>query len=264
MQEDNAIGVIGGLGPYAGIDLVRKIFDSTQASRDQDHLPVVLISFPGRIPDRSAYIADAAAPNPVPALTEILRRLDTAGCAVAGMPCNTAHAPVIFEPMAEAMEREGRRVRLINMIDACAESIAEHHPAVRAVGILGTSATLGQRLYDRALERVGLEPVRPADDFQASTVNPVIFDPEWGIKACGNPPTERARRQLIEGVRHLKARGADAVILGCTELPLALPEPEIEGVPLIDSTLALARTLIARTFPDRLRRPAEPALAAQG
>jgi aspartate racemase len=253
MHEQNAIGVVGGLGPYAGLDLVRKVFDVTLAAADQEHLPVVLVSFPGHIPDRSTYINDISAPNPLPSLTEILRRLDDAGCSVAGMPCNTAHASAIFEPLNRAMELEGRRVRLLNMIDASAEAVREVAPEARRVGILGTNTTLGQRLYDRALEAIGLEAVTPDDEVQQELVNPVIFDGEYGIKAQSNPVTPRARRQLVEAIRHLRERGADAVILGCTELPLAIPEHELEGVPLIDSTLSLARALVAATFPEKLR-----------
>src|SRR5690606_12170827 len=125
-DERNAIGVVGGLGPYAGLDLVKKIFDHTSAATDQEHLPVALISYPGQIPDRSSYIADQTKPNPVPALADILRRLEDAGCVVAGMPCNTAHAPVIFDVLQETMAREGRRIRLLNMIEASAESVLRH------------------------------------------------------------------------------------------------------------------------------------------
>ena len=71
------------------------------------------------------------------------------------------------------------------------------------------------------------------------------------------PPTERTRNQLLDGIRHLRERGADAVILGCTELPLAIPEPEFEGIPLIDSTDVLARALIRETYPEKLRPLAE-------
>ncbi|MDX1531711.1 MAG: amino acid racemase [Rhodothermales bacterium] len=253
MDERSAIGVVGGLGPYAGLDLVKKVFDHTVASTDQDHLPVVLINFPGHIPDRSTYIADQAKPNPVPPLLEVLRRLEAAGCAVAGMPCNTAHAPVIFDALVDGLAREGRSISLLNMIDASAEATERRAPGARRVGVLGTNATVQQGLYDRALAERGLECVTPEWDFQDHVVNPVIFDTTWGLKAQSDPPTERARAQLLEGVRHLEARGAEVVILGCTELPLAVPEAEFEGVPLVDSTRSLARALIRETHPHALR-----------
>lgn len=253
MNERNAIGVVGGLGPYAGLDLVKKIFDNTVAATDQEHLPVVLISFPGHVPDRSTYIADRTQPNPVPALAEVLRRLHDAGCSVAGMPCNTAHAPVIFDVLRETMAAEGRGIDLLNMIDACAEMARRRDPAIRRVGVLATNSSLKSRLHSDALERVGLEGLQPDWDFQNEVINPVIFDEEWGIKAQSDPPTAKAREHLLRGIRHLRERGADAVVLGCTELPLAVPEPEFEGIPLIDSTDTLARALIRATHPHKLR-----------
>ena len=253
MNERNAIGVIGGLGPYAGLDLVKKIFDETIATTDQEHLPVTLISYPGRIPDRSTYIADQQQPDPVAPLAEILRRLSAAGCSVAGMPCNTAHAPVIFDKLRQTILDEGLEIDLLNMIDASGASVRRVDPHVQRVGILATTSTLENRLYDAALEAIGLEAVIPAGDFQHDVINPVIFDVDWGIKAYSNPPTERARASLLDGIRHLRQRGAQAVILGCTELPLAVPERMIDGLPIIDSTRSLARALIRATQPEKLR-----------
>ncbi len=251
MDERNAIGAVGGLGPYAGLDLVKKVFDETLATVDQDHLPVALISYPARVPDRSTYIADQTAPNPVTPLAEILRRLEDAGCVVAGMPCNTAHAPVIFDVLNETMEREGRPIRLLDMIQACAEDA--RRLGAQRVGVLATNSSIQNRLHERGLKAVGLEAVRPDWAYQDTMINPVIFDEDWGIKAKSNPPTERAREHLLDGVRYLRDRGADAVILGCTELPLAVPELVFEGVPLIDSTRSLARALIQATHPEKLR-----------
>jgi aspartate racemase len=254
MTEQNAIGVVGGLGPYAGSDLVTKIFDETEAASDQEHLPVALISFPAHVPDRSAYIADQTAPNPVLPLVEILRRLEQVGCAVAGMPCNTAHSSTIFEDILDRLGRLGCSIRLLNMIDATAASVADYAPGAERIGIIATTATIEGALYADALEEVGLGAVNPDPDYQREVVNPVIFDPEWGLKAMSNPPSAEARRRLLDAVEHLRDRGADAVILGCTELPLAVPETRIGGMPIIDSTRSLARALIRASHPGRLRR----------
>ncbi|MEM1041193.1 MAG: amino acid racemase [Bacteroidota bacterium] len=260
MDERNAIGVVGGLGPYAGLDLVKKVFDNTDASTDQEHLPVVLVSYPGHFPDRSAFVADPSQPSPVPALLNVLRRLDDAGCAIAGMPCNTAHSPVIYDPLLETMEREGRAIRLVSIIEACAEAALRRDADIRRVGVLATNSSLQGRLHSLALEAVGLEGVQPEWTYQDEYLNPVIFDETWGLKAQSDPPTDEARSRLLDGIRHLHARGADAVVLGCTELPLAVPEPAFEGIPIIDSTNALARALIRATHPHKLK-PLPEALA---
>ena len=261
-DERDAIGVLGGLGPYAGLDLVRVLFDETRARADQEHLPVALLSFPGRIPDRSTWIADPSAPSPVPAMTEILRRLDAAGCTVAGIPCNTAHAPALFDRLRETLAAEGRTLRLVHIVDAIVEIVRERVRGAHLVGVLATNSSIENRLHDIGLEAAGMDAVVPAPEWQAR-VHASIFDPGWGLKAQSHPPSSRAREVLLRAVEHLRERGADAVILGCTELPLAVPEPEWDGIPLINSTRALARALIGASHPHKLRPLTESLEAAR-
>jgi aspartate racemase len=262
-NEQNAIGVLGGLGPYAGLDLVRTLFDETLATRDQEHLPVALISYPGRIPDRSSWIADPEnAFSPVPAMVEVLRRLDLVGCAVAGIPCNTAHAPVLLDRLHEALEIEGRKLRLLHIVDAIVAMVQERVPGAQVIGVLATTSSIENRLHEIGLEAAGMDAVVPDAVVQAD-VQAAIFDDRWGLKAKSNPPTAQAREALLRGIEHLRANGAEAVILGCTELPLAVPEPEYAGLPLINSTRALARSLIRATHPEKLRPLAESLEAAR-
>ncbi|MDX1419577.1 MAG: amino acid racemase [Rubricoccaceae bacterium] len=260
--ERSAIGVVGGLGPYAGLDLVRALFDETLARTDQEHLPVALLSYPGWIPDRSTWIADRSAPNPVPPLTEILRRLDAAGCTVAGIPCNTAHAPALYDRLVDALGAEGRGLQLLHIVDAIVASVRERVPGAHLVGVLATDSSVENRLHDVGLEAAGMDALIPEPAVQA-LVQASIFDPDWGLKAQSNPPTARAREVLLDAAAHLRSRGADAVILGCTELPLAVPEPEWEGIPLINSTRALARGLIRASHPHKLRPLSESLDAAR-
>lgn len=252
-DERAAIGVLGGLGPYAGLDLVRALFDETRAAADQEHLPVALLSYPARIPDRSAWLADPrGAPSPLPGMLEVLRRLDAAGCAVAGIPCNTAHAPALYDALATALADEGRALRLVHIVEAIVAHLPEAAPDARRIGILATDSSVRNRLHQIGLEQAGLEALVPDEAHQAR-VQAAIFDPTWGLKAQSAPPALRARAALLEATAHLAARGAEAVILGCTELPLALPEPRAHGVALVNSTRALARALIRASHPEKLR-----------
>lgn len=256
-DERRAIGVVGGLGPYAGLDLVRAIFDETDARSDQDHLPVVLISYPGRVPDRSAWLdAPETAPNPIPALQTILRRLDDAGAAVAGIPCNTAHAPALFDPLGHGLAADGRELALVHIVDAIVASIAEIAPEAGRVGVLATRSSIQTRIHSIGLEAAGRLGVVPDPEVQ-DRVQASIFDPAWGLKAQSAPVHPEARQALLEAIEHVVEKGAQAVILGCTELPLAVPEASASGVPLISSTRALARSLIRATHPEKLRRADE-------
>ena len=250
-DERTAIGVLGGLGPYAGLDLVRALFDETDARADQEHLPVTLVSYPNRIPDRATWLDDATAPSPLPAMMEVLRRLDDAGCAVAGVPCNTAHASPIYDRLKEGLLADGRELRLLHIVDAIVENVAEVAPGATHVGVLATSSSIGNRLHEVGLEAAGYQAVVP-DRAVQEAVQASIYGP-WGLKAQSAPPTAQAREVLLAATEHLVEHGADAVILGCTELPLAVPERRHHGVPFVNSTRALARALIRATHPEKLR-----------
>jgi aspartate racemase len=252
MAHDNIIGVIGGMGPYAGVDLVRKIFDLTDASRDQDHLPVALLSFPGWIRDRSAYLFEQTGENPADTIFEIALRLERLGAVVAGIPCNTAHAPPIFDVLEQKLTDAGSKLRVIHMIRETAAYIKDAMKGFDRIGVLSTLAVYRLKLYREALAREGLEPIIPDENVQENIVNRTIFDPAFGIKAQANPVSLIARQSILSAITHLREKGAQAVILGCTELPLAIPEDEIEATIIVDPTRVLARALIRETYPDRL------------
>ncbi|HET6567575.1 MAG TPA: amino acid racemase [Rhodothermales bacterium] len=247
-----AIGVIGGMGPYAGLDLVRKIFDNTVAGTDQDHLPVALLSYPHLIIDRSTYIFGQTKENPALALADIARKLEAAGAVVAAMPCNTAHAPMIFDVIGEELYRTGHKIRMLSMIDEAARFVRDEMDGVQRVGVISTMATYKLGLYTKALEAAGIEPVLPDEDVEEHLVNRTIFDPNFGIKAKANPVTHTARQNLLDAIGHLQQKGAETVILGCTELPLAITESQIGSVTMIDPTVVIARALIRETYPHKL------------
>ena len=250
-DERTAIGVRGGLGPYAGLDLVRCVFDETDARTDQEHLPVALMSYPNRIPDRATWLEEETAPSPLPGMMEVLRRLDDAGCAVAGIPCNTAPAAPLYDRLLAGLAADGRDLRLLHIVDAIVENVGEVAPGATHVGVLATTSSIRNRLHQVGLEAAGYQAVVPSQEVQQA-VQESIYGP-WGLKAQSAPPNPRAREVLLAATEHLVEHGADAVILGCTELPLAVPERRHEGVPFINSTRALARALIRATHPDKLR-----------
>ncbi len=241
------IGVVGGVGPQAGFDLCQKIAASTRAVRDQDHLPVALLSLPATIPDRTPFLLGHTAANPGPALADVAEALVHGGAEVVGIPCNTAHAPTIFEHV-EA--RVGGRCTLVHMVDEVAEHLTRHHASVRRVGVLSTTGTRATGLYEGGLARLGVEVVQVPGAVQREHVQPAIYDPTYGIKRGTVDP--RAVAGLRHGLRALLGAGAEVVVLACTEIPLALPEAEFRGVPLLDATRILARALVRESAPDRL------------
>ena len=245
------IGIVGGVGPLAGLDLQAKIVAQTIAARDQDHLPVVSVSWPGLIPDRTEFLLGQAADSPAHPILAQLRLLGQMGAAVAAVPCNTAHAPAIFDVVRAGVAAFERPLRLLHLIEETAAHVRAHHPDLDTVGVLSTTGAWRVRLYPALLEPLGLRVITPDASLQAS-VHAAIYDRAYGIKGAGRVTT-RARADLSEAIRTLRGQGAEAIVLGCTELPVAFPERDLEGLPLIDPTLVLGRALIRETRPEQLR-----------
>ncbi|MDE2995271.1 MAG: amino acid racemase [Bacteroidota bacterium] len=243
------IGVLGGMGPQAGFDLASLLTAETAASSDQDHLPVVVWSDP-RVPDRTAWLDDNASPDPAPAIAEGFLALERAGAGVAGLACNTAHTPAIFDRVEEHLRHAGARVRILHLIRETVTGIREWYPGISTVGVLGTHGTLVSRQYHRALDHADLTAISPDNSHRLTEA---IYHPETGIKTCSSPVAPQAREAIFKAIEDLADQGSEAVILGCTELPLAVPERTHAGVHLINPARMLARALIRSTAPDRLR-----------
>jgi len=247
------IGIVGGVGPHAGVDLIKKVFDHTLAGSDQEHVDALLFSLPSGIYDRTEYLLGKVEENPGIALAEILLRLEKAGAKVAGIPCNTAHAAPIYELILEKLRETGSGIQLLHMINETLAYMETLLPGVKQVGVLSTTGTYRAGIYRKALSANGYEPVLPPAEMQEKLIHPAIYDPEYGIKSLPDRIQPRALENLDRGFAWLKAQGAEAVILGCTEIPLAFPDATIRGMLSIDPTVALARALLRECFPDKLK-----------
>lgn len=252
MSSKQIIGIVGGMGPYAGLDLARKVLDNTIASRDQEHLPLVVVSAPEEIEDRTLFLIGKSNHNPADSIFPVIATLEQAGATVAGIPCNTAHAPQIFAPLLAKMKEAGHRVKLLHMIKEVGRFVRESYSELKSIGILSTTGTYQTRIYPMVLEPMGVRIVAPDVHIQDSLVHSAIYNSEYGIKAQSNPVTPFARKQLLEAIAHLREKGAEAVVLGCTEIPLAIPEVRIDNMLLIDPATVLARALIRETYPEKL------------
>jgi aspartate racemase len=209
-----------------------------------------MVSVPHTIEDRTKFLSGESSDNPGIAISKVVEHLTNQGASVIGMPCNTAHSPIIFQ---EIEKRLPHNITFIHMIQEVVRFIAEQFPAVSNVGILATSGTLNTSIYDDELKSKGLEPVLLSDKEQNGLVDSSIYDPEYGIKSFSSPVTQQAKQNLKKGVLSSIKNSAEVIILGCTEIPLALPESNYNGIPLIDSTAILARALILNSNPDSLK-----------
>ena len=247
-SEPVLIGVIGGIGPYAGLDFMRNIFANTIALRDQEHLDCVLVTCPSIIPNRTDYILSGGkTENPALGLFESAKKLHAAGVRYAVAACNTAHAPVIFKPFCE-MARTLSGLTIINMLETCASFVKENM-SVRRIGLLASRGTYESRVYNEYFTD-GFEIIEPDLPGQEK-VYEAISSKEFGIKAFSHPIKPAAIENIKHEINALIDRGAQAIILGCTELPLAIQACDVP-VPIIDPGLIAARALITLAAPEKL------------
>ena len=246
------IGIVGGLGPQAGIDLANKIMDQTVANSDQDHISIVLLSMPSSVVDRTKYLVGEIADNPGVAIAGLVESLELFGVDVVGIPCNTAHAPSIFRVIRQSIDNRGSSVRLLDMVTETVGFIRRHYPNVERVGVLSTTGAIRAQIYPRALATQGLQAILPPKDLQEQVLHPAIMDEEYGIKSCSNPVSARARNDLFETAVKLIDSGAEVIVSGCTEISLAITESHIDKTRIIDPTLILARALIHHVAPEKL------------
>lgn len=226
------IGVVGGVGPAATVDFLDKIVSNTNSARDQDHVKILVEQNP-QIPDRTENLMGEGT-DPTIALYSTAKKLERGGADIIAIPCNTAHAYV------ERIQRH-LDIPIVSILTETTQHIVSHYPNVRKVGILATNGTVGSGLYQTSLEQAGLEPVVPDEAFQALVMES-IYGPN-GVKA--GHTSGKCRQQLLQAVEHVLAKGADAVILGCTELPLIAPNPQESNAIALDPTLILARKCVA-------------------
>jgi aspartate racemase len=246
------IGVIGGCGPQAGVLLVDHIFRQTKASTDQEHLPLLLSSIPGKITDRTAYILGHTHENPADAMAELILQLETSGASVIGIACNTAHSPVIFNRILEILTMKNSSVKLLHIVEEVIEFLSLHFNHAKRIGVLSTEGSYKTKLYEAVLKQYGFQFINPGEKFQREYIHRCIYDPVFGVKACSSPVRQEAKQLLKKVIAYYKSEGADALILGCTEYSILVPEDSIHEIPVIDSTKVLARALVREACADKL------------
>ncbi len=246
-----SIGIVGGMGPAAGIDLSAKLVSQTLAANDQEHLPFVLFSFPDEIGDRSEYVQGKIKENPGLAIGAVLMKMEQAGAVVAGMACNTAHIPEIYDAVMEVLARNNSRLGVLHMIKEVGKFIRTNYPGKTRAGILGTSGTYFSGLYD-ILSENGLEVINVSEGEQ-EILHSAMYHPGYGIKSLPRGVSAKALDILHGTAGSLKRRGAEVLVFACTELSVLYGEHLLEGLPVVDSNMVLARALIHAFAPEKLR-----------
>lgn len=226
------VGILGGMGPEATVDLQRRVIKLTPAQADEDHIRMVIDCDPS-VPSRIKAIIEGTGPSPAPALITMARGLVQQGADFLAIPCNTAHHYIDEIAAASA-------VPVINMLDNTALRIQQAAPNARRVGLLASSAIQITSLYDSAFSDHDKTLAFPETSSQARLMQLIMM-----IKGKG-PGVSNA--ELLDCAHALIARGAECLLVACTELSLVADTLAQLPVPVFDSADLLAREIVARAL----------------
>jgi aspartate racemase len=232
-MSEKMIGILGGMGPEATIDLFTKIVKATKVKKDQDHLRILIDNNP-KIPDRTLAI-QGKGPSPLPQLIRSARVLEKAGADFIVIPCVTSHH--FFQPLQERI-----KIPILHLIKETVKYTQARFKRIRKIGLIATTGTVQTGLFQKSFSDTGKELILPSPEVQKKMVMEAIYG-KGGIKAIG--PSERSKRLILKACQGLIHQGAQAILAGCTEIPLVLREGDL-SVPVIDPISILARAAVEK------------------
>ena len=226
-----AVGVIGGVGPMATVYYMQRVIEMTKAGCDQEHINMLVFN-DCDIPDRTAFITEKSPDNPLPVMVEDAKRLEAAGCEFVVIPCNTAH--YFYDELERAVE-----IPVVNIVEETIRYAKARVQDLSCVGIMATTGTIVTGTYQKYAQRAGLSFAVPDEDEQDLLMQ-IIYD---GVKA--GKPVPRADFDRV--ANHLRAKGAQCLILVCTELSVLKRDLPINDPDVLDSIDVLASETVRRS-----------------
>ncbi|CAN7734808.1 amino acid racemase [Paenibacillus sp. LjRoot153] len=217
------VGIMGGMGPLATVDLMNKIIRLTPAQNDQEHIHLIVDNYP-QIPDRTSAIMGKGN-DPLPYMKQSAKTLEKAGADLIVIACNTAH--YYLQDIQDTIQ-----VPIINMPNETARFIDE--VGLKCVALLATDGTVKTMLYQKSLRERGLDVLLPDEITQAKIME--------GIYAVKAGDIAKGKSLLIHASQIMIEKGAEAVIAGCTEIPIVLSDAE--EISVIDPTHILAKQVV--------------------
>ena len=226
-MEEKIVGILGGMGPEATVDLFDKVLKCDPSETDQDHLRII-VDCNSKIPDRN-YAYFGKGEDPTEALVSSAKLLEGDGCGVLIIPCNTAH--LWHEKVQAAV-----KVPVLHIMRASYRHAVKIIPNLKKVGLIGSLAMYSSKIYHKTYEANGVEVISPSEEDceRAMYLIREVKKGNVGPEICN---------EMINIANKLIAEGAQGIIAGCTEVPLVLKDGDI-SVPVIDSTLALAQEAV--------------------
>ena len=196
------LGILGGMGPLATQLLYRMIIENTVASKDQEHIDMIILNH-STIPDRTEAIKSGDVEGIIKILTDDAKFLENGGCSFIAIPCNTSH--YFYDKIQEKVD-----ISIINMIHAAIEDVKDKNPDIKKIGILATDGTVYSDIYRKECEKFGIEAVYPDAEIQKIVMDIIYNQIKKG---------EKGNLSDFEKIdEHLKKSGCEGAVLACTEL----------------------------------------------
>lgn len=231
-MNEKILGIIGGMGPEASAQLYMKIIKKTSVKKDQDHFRIIIDSNP-KIPDRTKAILGLGE-SPVPEIVQTAKNLENMGVELACIPCMTSH--YFYDEIVKQV-----KLPIMNALEELNAYLEKNYPSVKKVGVLATTGTKNTKIFDQYLK--GYTMIYPDETIQEENVMKAIYGEGTGIKSgvlTGEPV-----RLLLEAGESLILKGAEVIILGCTEIGLVLNENNL-SFPGIDPLNVMTEAMIEK------------------
>jgi aspartate racemase len=229
-MKEKTVGIIGGLGPEATVDLMRRVIQATPAGDDQDHIRMIVDCNP-KVPSRMKAILEGTGESPAPHLVTMAKDLAAWGADFLAIACNTAH--LYFDRIQEAVP-----IPVLNMIDLTVDHVISENPDIRKAGLLASWTLIQPGLYRTAFEKRGIDLLHPSHVLQDRLLTAIRR-----IKTGHHGLLER--EALEEAGRDLLDQGAVALIIACTELSVIADGLKMKSR-IFDASQVLAKAIVRR------------------
>lgn len=223
---EKIVGIIGGMGPEATVDLMQRIIALTPALDDMDHIRCIVDNNP-KVPSRIKAIIEGKGEDPGPCMADMGRRLESWGAHFLVIACNTAH--YYYDAVQDAVN-----IPVINMIDLVSDHVTSHFPEQDSVGMLASPAVAMTKLYTRRFNKLGISEIWPDPEYQERLLG-VIKSVKKGDTG---PEIQDEYHRVCE---NLLQKGAQTAIVACTELSFLGGDLPIKAV---DAAQVLAAKIV--------------------
>jgi len=228
-KKERIVGILGGKGPEATHLLLQLIIRNTPAEVEEDHLRIIVDNNP-KIPKPALGITGDGE-DPIPALVETAQNLERAGAAFIVIACNSAH--YYLNEIASAVE--------IPIVSIITETVSYVQRSLhKTIGLVATTGLLKSELYQSAFAKAGISVLCPAADEQDRLLKGIMYFKNSGVR-------EGLSTTINQLCRSNTARGAESLVIACTDIPVAVDLDELP-LPCFDTLeiLALAAVREAR------------------